>query len=118
MIIGSVIVVAVIVWLLMSNVLGSTTPYLEVSQIRDAGPSPRLVRAVGNATQIKWDAQESVLRFQISDEGASLPVVFAGVRPDLLVEGSRAVAEGRYTSSGLFEASKLLLQCPSKYEEG
>jgi len=117
-IIGSVIVVAVIVWLLMSNVLGSTTPYLEVSQIRDAGPSPRLVRAVGNATQIEWDAQASVLRFQVSDEAASLPVVFSGVRPDLLVEGSRAVVEGRYTSSGLFEASKLLLQCPSKYEEG
>jgi len=117
-VIGGAIIVAVIAWLILSNVIGSSTPYLEVSVVKAAGPSDRLVRAVGNAHDIQWDAQSMLLRFEIADDLDRLPVVFPGVRPDMLVEDARAVVEGRLTSSGVFEATKVLLQCPSKYEEG
>lgn len=116
-IIGGAIIVAVIAWLILSNAMGSSTPYLEVSVVKAAGPSDQLVRAVGNAHDIEWDAQSMLLRFEIADDLDRLPVVFPGVRPDMLVEDARAVVEGRLTSSGVFEATKVLLQCPSKYEE-
>ena len=86
-VIGGAIIVAVIAWLILSNVIGSST-------------------------------QSMLLRFEIADDLDRLPVVFPGVRPDMLVEDARAVVEGRLTSSGVFEATKVLLQCPSKYEEG
>jgi cytochrome c-type biogenesis protein CcmE len=57
------------------------------------------------------------LRFEITDERESLSVEYKGVRPDLLVEGTRTVVEGRYTPGGIFQATKVLLKCPSKYEE-
>jgi cytochrome c-type biogenesis protein CcmE len=114
---GGAIVLGVLAWLVLSSVTGSTTPYLEVSEVKAAGPSDRLVRAVGNAHRIEWDPQGTVLHFEIQDERETLPVQFKGLRPDLLVEGARAVVEGRYTASGIFQATKVLLQCPSKYEE-
>lgn len=116
-IVGGAIIVAVIGWLVLSNVLGSTTPYLEVTEVKAAGPSERLVRAVGVARAIEWDPQATLLRFEISDDEELLAVEYKGVRPDLLVEGTRTVVEGRYTASGIFRATKVLLKCPSKYEE-
>ncbi len=110
-------IVAVIGWLVLSNVLGSTTPYLEVTQVKAAGPSERLVRAVGVARAIEWDPQAMLLRLVLADDEEHLTVEYKGVRPDLLVDGTRAVVEGKYTTSGIFQATKLLLKCPSKYEE-
>ncbi len=114
---GGAIIVAVIGWLVLSNVLGSTTPYLEVTQVKAAGPSERLVRAVGVARAIEWDPQAMLLRLVLADDEEHLTVEYKGVRPDLLVDGTRAVVEGKYTTSGIFQATKLLLKCPSKYEE-
>jgi cytochrome c-type biogenesis protein CcmE len=34
-----------------------------------------------------------------------------------LEDGAQAVVEGKYTSGGVFEATSLLLKCPSKYAE-
>ncbi len=114
---GGAIIVAVIGWLVLSNVLGSTTPYLEVTDVKAAGPSERLVRAVGVARAIEWDPRAMLLRFEIADDEEFLAVEYKGVRPDLLVDGTRTVVEGRYGTSGIFQATKVLLKCPSKYEE-
>ncbi len=111
------IIIAVFAWLLISTLRGATTPYTPVGQIIANGPSNALVRAVGNASDIVWDTQTTSLRFVISDEGGSLPVVYRGVRPDLLVDGVRTVVEGRYLAGGTLTANKLLLECPSKYQE-
>jgi cytochrome c-type biogenesis protein CcmE len=116
-VVGGAIIVAVIAWLVLSNVLGSTTPYLEVTEVKAAGPSERLVRAVGVARAIEWDPQAMLLRFEIADDEEMLAVEYEGVRPDLLVDGTRTVVEGRYSTSGIFQATKVLLKCPSKYEE-
>ena len=116
-IVGGAIIVAVIAWLVLSNVLGSTTPYLEVTELKAAGPSERLVRAVGVARAIEWDPQAMLLRLELADDEEHLMVEYKGVRPDLLVDGARAVVEGQYTANGIFRATKVLLKCPSKYEE-
>ena len=116
-IIPTAIVLAVVVWLVASNLQGSSTPYLTVPEVKAAGPSERLVRAVGLARAISWDAQTLTLRFEITHEDDALSVVYKGVRPDMLVDGSQTVVEGKYTADGLFQATKVLLKCPSKYQE-
>jgi cytochrome c-type biogenesis protein CcmE len=110
----------VILWLIWSNIGSSTTPYLTVKELIAEGGSNRLVRGTGYIVgeSINWDPQAMVLRFEITDESGSLQVVYEGPRPDLLEDATEAVVEGRYTEKGVFEATTVLLKCPSKYTEG
>ncbi len=118
-IIGGVIVALVILWLIWSNIGSSSTPYLTVRELTAEGASNRLVRGTGFVVDgsIDWDPQAMVLRFEIADESGSLPILYKGPRPDLLEDGAQAVVEGKYTGEGVFEASSVLLKCPSKYTE-
>jgi len=115
--VGGAIIALVIAWLILSNIGHSTTPYLTVGEVIAEGPSGRLVRAVGIAREIDWDPQAMVLHFEIEDESGSLPVAYKGTRPDLLTDGARTVVEGKYNTDGIILAAKVLLKCPSKYEE-
>ena len=56
------------------------------------------------------------LAFVVTDKDrARVPVRFAGIVPDLFVEGSGVVAEGRLRSDGVFEASNLLAKHDENY---
>jgi cytochrome c-type biogenesis protein CcmE len=118
-IIGGVIIVMVIGWLIYSNVQGAVAQYLTIEELMTQGPSDRIVRVSGLVVgeTIDWDPQQLTLEFEIADEGGSVPVTFKGVRPDMFQDGAQAVVEGRYAASGVFQATDLLLKCPSKYVE-
>jgi cytochrome c-type biogenesis protein CcmE len=120
-IVGGLIIVLVIGYLIVTSIQGSAAPYLTVSELQSRGPSiyERNVRVTGviQGESIDWNAQDLVLKFEISDEGGRLPVVYKGLRPDMFQDGAEAVVEGRYTEGGVFEAHNLVLKCPSKYEE-
>ncbi len=61
------------------------------------------------------------LRFTVLDPGAKdlgagvLPVVYRGVKPDMFATGRDVIMDGNF-AGGELEATKLLTQCPSKYE--
>lgn len=117
---GGAIVVLVVTYLVVSGLRGATAPYLTVAQVRAAGASaqPRLVRVTGTVVgeSIQYDAQASLLRFDVAGEGQRLPVAYKGARPDMLQDGADVSVEGRLGGDGVFQASQLLLKCPSKYE--
>jgi cytochrome c-type biogenesis protein CcmE len=117
--IGGAIILVVIGWLIFSNAQGSTAYYLTVEEVMSQGPSDRMVRVSGLVVgeTVDWDPQQMTLRFEIADEGGSLPVIYKGVRPDMFQDGAQAVVEGKYATKGVFEATSLLLKCPSKYLE-
>jgi len=118
-IIGGAIIVLVTGWLIYSNIESSSAYYLTVEELMTTGPSDRMVRVTGLVVgqTIDWDPQQMILRFDITDDSGSLPVLYKGVRPDMLGDGVQAVVEGKYTASGIFEATSVLLKCPSKYTE-
>ena len=118
-IIGGAIILLVMGWLVYTNIEGSTAYYLTVKELVAGGPSERMVRVSGFVVgeTIEWDPQGMTLRFEIADESGRVPVSYKGIRPDMLQDGAQAVVEGRYTKSGVFEATALLLKCPSKYVE-
>jgi cytochrome c-type biogenesis protein CcmE len=117
--VGGAIILLVLGWLVLSNIQEASAHYLTVEELLAQGSSDRMVRVSGLVVgdTIAWDPQQLVLRFEIADEGGSLPVVYKGVRPDMFRDGAQAVVEGKYSSNGVFEASTLLLKCPSKYAE-
>lgn len=48
-------------------------------------------------------------------EASAIPVRYAGILPDLFVEGSGVVAEGRLAEDGTFEADNLLAKHDENY---
>ena len=52
--------------------------------------------------------------FVVTDGGADVPVVFAGVLPDLFAEGEGMVGTGRYVD-GVFQASEILAKHDETY---
>ena len=58
--------------------------------------------------------QGTVVTFTVTDGGASVPVSFAGVLPDLFSENQGMVGTGRYVN-GVFEASEILAKHDEEY---
>jgi len=124
-IVGGILLLAFVGFLgfLMVNATTTTGAYYltvsEVQQNRTTLVGER-VRVSGPvvADSEDWNAQEVTLRFKISDEqGATLPIVFFGPRPDNFQRAAEAIIEGELLPNGDFQADTLLLKCPSRYEE-
>ncbi|MCJ7420259.1 cytochrome c maturation protein CcmE [Sphingomicrobium astaxanthinifaciens] len=54
-------------------------------------------------------------RFRLEDETATTTVRYRGILPDLFVEGSGAVAEGRLLANGEFAADRILAKHDENY---
>ena len=82
------------------------------------------IRVAGKVAEgsVEYSVQpEIVLRFKIQDPGKADPtlptvaVVYNGLKPDMFAPGRDVIIDGEY-GAGTLHASKLLTQCPSKYE--
>lgn len=56
-----------------------------------------------------------VVEFSVGDGGATIPVRYKGLLPDLFREGQGVVTEGRLVESGLFEADTVLARHDENY---
>lgn len=121
-IIGGALVIALVIILIVQATVSTGAYYLTVSELNARGQSVvgERVRVSGAvvADSEDWNAQEVTLRFAIHDEdGAQLPIVFYGPRPDNFARAAEAIIEGELLADGSFKADTLLLKCPSRYEE-
>jgi cytochrome c-type biogenesis protein CcmE len=86
------------------------------SQIMAEPPGPNEVFRIGGlvaeGTLIR--GQGSSIRFDVTDGGASVPVVFTGVLPDLFSENEGMVGTGSYIN-GVFQATEILAKHDEKY---
>lgn len=86
------------------------------SQIVAEPPSPSEVFRIGGLVEegTLVRGQGEVVQFSVTDGGASIPVVYAGVLPDLFGENQGMVGTGRYIN-GIFEASEILAKHDETY---
>src|SRR6056297_2325054 len=86
------------------------------SQVVEAPPSPAEVFRIGGlveeGTLIR--GQGEIVTFSVTDGGASVPVSYRGVLPDLFGEGEGMVGTGRFVE-GVFEASEILARHDETY---
>ena len=86
------------------------------SQVAEEPPTPTEVFRIGGlveeGTLIRGQGQE--ITFNVTDGGASIPVVYAGVLPDLFEENQGMVGTGRFID-GRFEASEILAKHDETY---
>jgi len=81
-------------------------------------PAPgQAVRLGGMVEQgsLKTRPDGVTVDFVVGDGKARVPVVFAGIVPDLFVEGSGVVAEGSLRPDGTFAATDLLAKHDENY---
>jgi len=118
--IGGGILVAVVVYLLYLSFGSSVSYYVTVSEFFAKGTElhDTNIRVAGKIADspVDWDAKELELRFIITEGGDTMAVVYQGAKPSTFKAGSNILVEGKYHSDGIFQASQLLLKCPSKYE--
>ena len=79
----------------------------------EAGRAVRLGGMVEKGS-IKTQADGVTINFVVRDDKARVPVRFSGITPDLFVEGSGVVAEGRMEGT-TFVADNLLAKHDEKY---
>ena len=86
------------------------------SQIVAEPPGPNETFRIGGlvAEGSLMRGQGESIRFEVTDGGASVPVVYTGVLPDLFEENQGMVGTGRYIN-GVFEASEILAKHDETY---
>lgn len=145
-IIGGVLILAAIIYLIVSSTQASAQYFLTVDELIAKGSDIRgrdlrISGAVIGDT-IQYDPQTLTLRFTVANipgdnkeieaqgglakvlylavndpSRSRLEVVYNGVKPDLLRDEAQAIMTGRMNDDGTFQADELLLKCPTKYEE-
>ena len=120
LIIGGGIILVAVIYLLYLSFGSSVSYYVTVSEFYDRSDEllDTSIRVAGNVAEnsVEWNAGEVELAFTLTEGGRDMPVVYHGARPSGFKGGSTILAEGKYGSDGIFQASQLILKCPSKYE--
>ena len=86
------------------------------SQVAEAPPSPSEVFRIGGlvAEGTLVRGQGETITFEVTDGGASIPVSYTGVLPDLFGEGEGMVGTGSYVD-GVFRATEILARHDETY---
>ncbi|MDJ0627224.1 MAG: cytochrome c maturation protein CcmE [Rhodobacter sp.] len=86
------------------------------SQVAEEPPAPtetfRLGGLVEEGTLVR--GQGETVTFSVTDGGASIPVAYTGVLPDLFEEGQGMVGTGKYIN-GVFQATEILAKHDETY---
>jgi len=143
---GGVLILAAVVYLIVSSTKASAEYFMTVDEVKAGGSSVvgkslRLSGAVLGDT-IQYDANTLTLTFdvaQVSGDNAEIEaqgglakvlsdavndptrqrisIVYNGPKPDLLRGEAQAIMTGKLGADGTFHADELLLKCPTKYEQ-
>ncbi|WP_417604975.1 cytochrome c maturation protein CcmE [Primorskyibacter flagellatus] len=86
------------------------------SQVMAEPPAPNETFRIGGLVEegSLQRGQGELIRFRVTDGGATVPVVFGGVLPDLFGEKQGMVGTGKYIN-GVFEASEILAKHDETY---
>ena len=86
------------------------------SQIAAEPPGPAEVFRIGGLVEegsiIRGEGE--TVSFRVTDGGASIPVTYTGILPDLFSENQGMVGQGRYVD-GTFEATEILAKHDESY---
>ena len=86
------------------------------SQVVEAPPLPNEVFRIGGlveaGTLVRGEGE--TITFSVTDGGASVPVAYTGILPDLFKEGEGMVGTGSYVD-GRFEATEILAKHDETY---
>ena len=111
--VGGILIVAFLAYG-ATSFKSNLTPYVSFDEARSGGKVQVAGGLVPDST--RYVEAEERLRFGlVDDQGRTLPVVYAGVKPGNFEEATQIVAVGSWDGRS-FHAEQLLVKCPSKYQ--
>jgi cytochrome c-type biogenesis protein CcmE len=114
---GALAVLAIAAGLVLYGLSGSivffSTPTMAAEKQIPAGKRFRLGGMVEQGSLQRGD--NLAVSFKVSDGGATLPVNYKGILPDLFREGQGVVAEGALDANGVFKADTVLAKHDETY---
>lgn len=145
-IIGTLLIVAAIIFLIISSSQANAQYFLTIDEInqpqKEIGDKELRVSGAVLGDSIQYDPDTLTLRFTVAHvpgdnkvieaQGglaavlhqavedptrSRLDVIYRNVKPDLLRHEAQAIMTGTLGEDGIFYADELLLKCPTKYEE-
>ncbi len=84
------------------------------TQVAATPPSSSETFRIGGLVEALQRGQGETVSFRVTDGGASVPVTYTGVLPDLFGEGEGMVGTGRM-ENGVFRASEILARHDESY---
>lgn len=91
-------------------------PYVPFAEARTNGGAVQ-VAGFPDHQNARYDPQSGRFTFDMKDDtGDAMKVVFTGVKPGNFDQAEKVVVVGRY-QEGTFDASQILVKCPSKYQD-
>jgi cytochrome c-type biogenesis protein CcmE len=145
-VVGILLIIGAVIFLVISSTQASAQYFLTIDELNARGPAilNKDVRISGAVIgdSIQYDPKTLTLKFTVADVPADnkvidaqgglaavlhaavidpnrsrMQVVYNGVKPDLLRNEAQAIMTGKLQSDGTFQASELLLKCPTKYQD-
>ena len=119
-VIGGLLILGAIAYVTFSSFQSNAIYYLTLKELDVQRASmvgqPLRVNAPLDKSSIQFDDKSLILQFNLVEDNFVLPVVYKGVKPDTFEQGESVVAEGRLGADGVFQASSILVNCPTKFE--
>lgn len=104
--------------LLISAMQNSAAYYYTIEELHYLDSLPRSVRIKGELVvdSVHYEAGGPRLEFTLAQNGYQVAAVCPQPMPDNFLHSDEVIIEGHLDSDNIFRVSKLMLQCPSKYE--
>ena len=97
--------------------MDAVTPYVGIAEAQKSTGSVQVKGLLAkNAPAPHMEGDLFVFTLQDEDTGETMLVHYHGMKPDQFDEAYHIVAIGKYQGTA-FESQKLLIKCPSKYEQ-
>lgn len=118
LIVVTVAILALVGVLIYRSSRGGTLAYKTPTEIKAqqtaAGTMVRIAGDVATGTVVK--SSEGV-RFDVTDQKESIPVLYTGVVPDTFKEGVQVVIDGTYEGGAGVRSDSMVTKCPTKFSE-
>jgi cytochrome c-type biogenesis protein CcmE len=116
----AIIVIAIAIGAILSTVSDSST-YSNFSEAKEnPGKEYHVVGQLNKEAEMTYDPEVNANLFafsMIDNNGEEQRVHFAGSKPQDFERSEQIVLVGKYEND-TFQASKILMKCPSKYNDG
>jgi cytochrome c-type biogenesis protein CcmE len=117
--IGGVVILAALSYLVIGGMQDAMVYFYTPSELKAAerDSSGKSIKMGGMVVKgsLHKDLANLTYRFELTDGGATFPVFFKGVPPDLFTEGKGAVVEGRIGADGVFQANMIMAKHAEDY---
>jgi len=112
-----IVAIAIFVVMLMMNVAANSSVYSDFKSAQKSGEDVHIVGSWVRKDEIKYDAQKDLFQFYLKDSlNQEALVHYYDPKPANFEQADKIVIIGKYKQDH-FQADKILMKCPSKYEE-